>query len=311
MSGPGPTLAPIPESSSIPGAGADRVAWPQSSTVLHDCAVCLPDVEAVVIIDSALRRGVVTVQDWPAVAEAGPHAQRVAEVLASADPLAQSVLESVGRVALRLAGFATVESQVYFSAVGWVDLVLDGWLVIELDGWEFHRDKFQDDRRRDAELSRQGCVVLRFTYADLMSRRAWFIDVVREVLDRGGRPSRCVGTGRLETFGRKAPVDTPRTATCARRVVGESRRTVSASALGSEPGAGAVGRVAAEDPFGGQAAADQHHRHAHPRDGARTRRRRRSRPRGWAAGRARSGRRCARRRRARRAPCPGRPSPRA
>ena len=48
--------------------------------------------------------------------------------------------------------------------------------------------KFQDDRRRDAELSRQGYVVLRFTYADLMSRREWFIDVVREVLDRGRPP---------------------------------------------------------------------------------------------------------------------------
>ncbi len=166
--------------------GSGRVAAVMS--VLHDCAVCLPVIEAVVIIDSALRRGVVTVQDWPAVAAAGPHGRRVGEVLALADPLAQSVLESVGRVALSLAGIACVESQVYFSAVGWVDLVVEGWLVIELDGWEFHRDTFQNDRRRDAELSRQGCIVLRFTYADLMSRREWFIDVVREVLDRGRPP---------------------------------------------------------------------------------------------------------------------------
>jgi very-short-patch-repair endonuclease len=72
--------------------------------------------------------------------------------------------------------------------VGWVDLVVDGWLVVELDGWEFHREKFREDRRRDAELSRQGCVVLRFTYSDLMSRREWFVEVVLEVLDRGRPP---------------------------------------------------------------------------------------------------------------------------
>ena len=166
--------------------GSGRVASVRS--VLHDCAVCLPAIEAVALIDSALRRGVVTVQDWPAIAAAGPHGRRVAEVLALTDPQAQSVLESVGRVVLRLAGLACVESQVFFADVGWVDLVIDGWLVIELDGWEFHRDAFQNDRRRDAELSRQGCVVLRFTYTDLMRRRQWFIDVVREVLDRGRPP---------------------------------------------------------------------------------------------------------------------------
>ena len=66
-----------------------------------------------------------------------------------------------------------VASQVFVDHVGWVDLVVDGWLVLELDGWEFHRDRFREDRRRDAELSRQGYVVLRFTYADLMSRRGW------------------------------------------------------------------------------------------------------------------------------------------
>jgi very-short-patch-repair endonuclease len=122
------------------------------------------------------------------VLAAGPRPRRVAEVLALADPQAQSVLESVARVLLVLGGVSAVVSQVHVLGVGWVDLMIDGWLVVELDGWEFHREKFREDRRRDAELSRQGLVVLRFTYADLMHRREWFVEVVREVLDRGRPP---------------------------------------------------------------------------------------------------------------------------
>lgn len=167
-------------------AGRGRVA--SVFAVLHDCALCLPLIDAVVIIDSALRRRLVTPADWGAVAAAGPRSRRVAHVLALADPQAQSVLESIARVLVRTAGISQVESQVFFEDVGWVDLVVDGWLVLELDGWEFHRDKFQSDRRRDAELSRQGLVVLRFTYADLMNRRDWVVAVVREVLDRGCPP---------------------------------------------------------------------------------------------------------------------------
>jgi very-short-patch-repair endonuclease len=167
-------------------AGPGRVAT--TVAVLHDCALCLPVVEAVVVIDSALRRGLVDVDDWGAVQAAGPHGSRVAEVLKLADPAAQSVLESVARVLLRVAGVTDVASQVLFDHVGWVDLLVDGWLIVELDGWEFHRERFREDRRRDAELSRQGYVVLRFTYADLMSRRQWFVEVVREVLDRGRPP---------------------------------------------------------------------------------------------------------------------------
>jgi very-short-patch-repair endonuclease len=183
-----------PNSPRTPGAHAHR--WGLAGTgrvattlaVLHDCSLCLPAVEAVVVIDSALRRGLVSIDDWPAVQAAGPHGSRVMEVLKLADPQAQSVLESVARVLLLLAGLTDLASQVFFDHVGWVDLVVDGWLVVELDGWEFHREKFREDRRRDAELSRQGCVVLRFTYADLMSRREWFVEVVREVLDRGRPP---------------------------------------------------------------------------------------------------------------------------
>jgi very-short-patch-repair endonuclease len=167
-------------------AGPGRVA--HVFAVLHDCALCLPLPEAVVVIDSALRLGKIEIADWPAVVNAGPRPARVARVLALSDAQSQSVLESLARVLLLMGGVRDVVSQVPVDDVGWVDLVVDGWLVIELDGWEFHRERFQEDRRRDAELVRRGYVVLRFTYADLTRRPAWFLEVVREALDRGRPP---------------------------------------------------------------------------------------------------------------------------
>jgi very-short-patch-repair endonuclease len=156
--------------------------------VLHDCACCLPTIEAVVIFDSALRKGLVDPTEWVLVIGSGPHGERVSRVLALTDAQSQSVLESVARTSLVLAGIPDLSSQVWFADVGWVDLVIDGWLVVELDGRRTHQPAFQEDRRRDAELTRRGLVVLRFTYADLKARLPWFIAVVTETLDRGRPP---------------------------------------------------------------------------------------------------------------------------
>jgi very-short-patch-repair endonuclease len=98
------------------------------------------------------------------------------------------VLESAARVLLVTDGIGPVVSQLHVERVGWVDLVVDGWLVIEVDGYAVHRDRFAEDRRRDAELVRQGFVVLRFTYADLERRPDWVLAVVRDTLRRG-RPA--------------------------------------------------------------------------------------------------------------------------
>lgn len=168
------------------GRGPGRLA--PLDAVLHDCTICLPAPEAVAIVDAALRAGRLTTAELGRVARAGPRAARAANVLALADPASQSVLESVARVQLRLDGHNDVASQVHVDKVGWVDLVVDRWLVLELDGWAHHRDSFREDRRRDAELTRLGFVVLRFTYGDLLRRRSWFSSVVAETLERGHPP---------------------------------------------------------------------------------------------------------------------------
>ena len=92
------------------------------------------------------------------------------------------MLESAARVLLLTHDLGPVESQVYVDQVGWVDFLVQGRLVIEVDGYAVHRDRFAEDRRRDAELLRQGFLVLRFTYRDLLRRPQWVVAVIRETL---------------------------------------------------------------------------------------------------------------------------------
>lgn len=155
-------------------------------TAVLDGASCLALPDAVAMADSALRRGCLTQEDLDAAVAGMPgHDPRVRLVRAT-DARSDSLLESVVRVELRQRGL-TVGVQVLHDGVGHVDLLVDGWLVVELDGFAFHagRGSYREDRRRDVELARQGRVVLRFTYEDVVRRRAWVVDAVVEVLALG------------------------------------------------------------------------------------------------------------------------------
>lgn len=153
---------------------------------LVDCCRCLPVGQAVSVLDSAVRPGRVDVEELAGLVPArGRWAARLRAAVRLVDPLSQSVLESAARVLLLTAGIGPVQSQVEVDRVGWVDLVVAGWLVIEVDGYAVHRERFREDRRRDAELVRQGFVVLRFTYDDVERRPQWVLSVVRETLALG------------------------------------------------------------------------------------------------------------------------------
>jgi very-short-patch-repair endonuclease len=163
---------------------------------LVDCCRCLPTRQAVSVLDSALRQGRVEVDELQQLAPgAGRWARRIRHAVDLVDPAAQSVLESAARVLMVEGGLTGVESQIEVRAVGWVDFVVDGWLVVEVDGYAVHRDRFREDRRRDAELVRQGYVVLRFTYEDLERRPEWVLTVVSETLALG-RPAHRVARER-------------------------------------------------------------------------------------------------------------------
>ncbi len=128
---------------------------------------CLEPLAAIVTVDSALNKGICTVEQIRAEL-VGPGSVRARMTLDRCDARSESVLESIARVELRSAGLH-VETGVHFPGVGWVDIVVEGRVVVELDGFEFHssREAFGNDRRRDRALEALGFRVFRFTYDEV------------------------------------------------------------------------------------------------------------------------------------------------
>jgi very-short-patch-repair endonuclease len=165
-------------------AVAHRAAVPGTGPVvpvLHALVAvlrCLDTVDAVVVVDSALRQGVARLRSLDARLR-GPGSVEARRRLGMADARSGSVIETVARLALRQAGLP-VECQVLIQGVGRVDLVVDGWLVVELDGFAYHsdRDRYRTDRRRTNGLVARGYRVLRFSYEDVMCHLADVVALV-------------------------------------------------------------------------------------------------------------------------------------
>lgn len=151
---------------------------------------CFPADEALVSIDSALAGHLVTVGQIAARLR-GPQRVRAQMALRQADGRSQSPTETLARLALVRAGLPCVPA-VEIAGVGWVDLQVDGRIVVELDGFAYHsgRVQYREDRRRDRELIRQGYIVLRFTFEDVVRDPGI---VVRAVLAALGAPRRTSG----------------------------------------------------------------------------------------------------------------------
>lgn len=146
-----------------------------------DCARCLPELDALAVVDAVLAQGVEREQ---VVGElAGPGARAARAVVEMAEPGAGSSGETAARLAIRRAGM-DVEVQVLIPGVGWVDLLVEGRLVVEIDGFAYHSDakQFAADRRRDAALVAMGYRVLRFTWLDAVTRPAYVVAMTRAAL---------------------------------------------------------------------------------------------------------------------------------
>jgi very-short-patch-repair endonuclease len=98
-----------------------------------------------------------------------------------ADARAESVLESLARVALVLAGL-TPRVQEWIGRFR-VDLLI-GNVVIELDGFEHHssRADYRSDRRRCNALTVKGYRVLRFSWEDVVATPERVVSIVREAV---------------------------------------------------------------------------------------------------------------------------------
>lgn len=157
----------------VPNTDPLRVTSPVQ-TVL-DCARELPLLQAVVLCDSALRAGAVTVEQLRrAAARLGGvrHAGKVARVVDLCDPESGSVLESVLRVRMMLGGLTGFDTQRVIRDLPGGSLRVDFCfvacgLVVEVDGARWHPDP-ERDQRRDNALAALGWRVLRFTWADVV-----------------------------------------------------------------------------------------------------------------------------------------------
>ena len=176
---------------------AERYTVPATSVLrtVVDCARILPLREAVVVADSALRKGLVTYEQLLSAEVTGRGAARVRKVLSLADPLAGSVLESLLRVLLAVHGLAPPCSQFLiwgeWGAVARVDFA---WpqqrLLVEADGFAFHndRDAYRTDRRKGNAFTSLGWRWLRFSWEDVLHDPEYVVRTVQYELT--GRPVR-------------------------------------------------------------------------------------------------------------------------
>jgi hypothetical protein len=185
-----PRNTPRPRSTAVvhrTGAGPGRVV--QLLDALEDAlrCRCLLPIEALVMVDSALRAGRIDLRTLRQ-RFVGPGSVQHRGLLDLADAGSGSPIETVVRLALRTAGLPVV-TQVWFPEIGRVDLVIGGWLVVEIDGYAFHstREQFRNDRRRANLIAERGMVLLRFSFDDVMHRLDHVVAQVAQVF-AAGRP---------------------------------------------------------------------------------------------------------------------------
>lgn len=104
----------------------------------------------------------------------------------TADGICESGTETLFRLRMRRQ-LPRLKCQVPIPGVGRVDFLIGEALVIEVDGRAFHDSEsaFENDRRRDAELSRRGFRVLRFSYRQIIDDWPSVAHAVLAAVSRG------------------------------------------------------------------------------------------------------------------------------
>ncbi len=175
-----------------------RVTTPARTVV--GCARVLPLRGAVVLIDSALRAGLVTCDELAEETRRvrGNNTPKVRRAVGMADPRCGSVLESMLRVLLVQAGLPPDESQLVIRDqrrrfVARVDFAYPKVrLIVEVDGFEFHRERsdYRADRRKANAFSRERWWLLRFTWEDVVMYPDYVVEAVRDMVAPTRSPAR-------------------------------------------------------------------------------------------------------------------------
>jgi len=148
---------------------ADRidVARIDDAATAIACVINCLDIErAVVAVDSAINRRLISAEEVKAICSSTSRGRAIARAL---DPASESGLETLARLRLRRLQIR-VRTQVVIDDVGRVDLLVGDRLAIELDGraWHDRPGDFEADRRRDRDLVALGYLVLRASYNQVM-----------------------------------------------------------------------------------------------------------------------------------------------
>lgn len=158
-----------PVSRTVVHRGRDLGAstWVELFGAIDQAARCTSPMGQLILVDSALQKGLIVPGDVKYL-RLGTRRRR--EWLArSASAQAESLLETVTRATLDLAGFKA-RPQARFDDVGRVDLLVDEQVVVEADGGQHFTSKqaIRTDRRRDRILQLGETPVLRYVYSDLI-----------------------------------------------------------------------------------------------------------------------------------------------
>jgi hypothetical protein len=173
-----------------------------AARTVADLARSLPFRSGVVVADSALRTGRATKQQLQAVladCRRWPGLQRAAEVVAFADALAESPLESIARAAFRDCGLPPPQLQALLGADGRVIARVDFYwqrfrTVAEADGDLKYDNRFEAryQLQRDADLRDAGFEVVHFGWRDIYHSPAQVAESIRAAFRRGSRSTPAV-----------------------------------------------------------------------------------------------------------------------
>ncbi len=147
----------------------ERNGWiaSKADVVLHALG-CLPELEALVLVESASRQGISL--DFLRERLPGRRNAAARRILDLVDVGSESLLETLARTHLRRAGFH-VEPQVDIRGVGSMDLLVEGCVDVETDGKEHEAPRRRlKDYRRDNTAQSLGFAVARFGYAEIVRR---------------------------------------------------------------------------------------------------------------------------------------------
>jgi very-short-patch-repair endonuclease len=150
--------------------------------VLIHAVRCLPDRDALVMVQCAVGRGDINL-DFLRRRLAGNRNARARSVLDFVIPRADSVLEVLANMAFRRAGL-TVRRHVQIPGVGEVDFLVEDCIVVETDG-SSHLEPRQvkKDRRRNNASMVGGYLVLRYGYDDVVHHPERMVAEVKAVLE--------------------------------------------------------------------------------------------------------------------------------